>query len=109
MFQRLHGEFIFQQDNHFSHNSNLAKTYIRGKAILLSWPARSPDLSIIENAWTYVKQVVREKGPTTKEQLLTVVQEAWMEMPQEYVDNLFMSIPRRLQMVIDKQGENIPY
>ncbi|GFW50300.1 transposable element Tcb1 transposase [Trichonephila clavipes] len=56
VIQRLLGA-IFQQDIARSHTARVSQDYLRTVATLL-WPARSPDLSPIENIWDHLGQRV---------------------------------------------------
>jgi len=61
---RISGEmFTFQQDNAAVHSAKVVKSYFTANNIpLLEWPARSPDIRIIENLWADLARAVYAKG-----------------------------------------------
>ncbi|GFW06296.1 transposable element Tcb1 transposase [Trichonephila clavipes] len=73
---------------------------------MLSWPARSPDLSPIENMWSMVAQRLTQITPpaATLDQLWQRVEAAWSTVPQEHIQSLFESMPRRVAAVISNNG-----
>ena len=43
---------VFQQDNAAAHSAKFTKEYfMEAEITAMEWPARSPDLNCIENAW----------------------------------------------------------
>ncbi|GFX51697.1 integrase catalytic domain-containing protein [Trichonephila clavipes] len=73
---------------------------------LLPWLARSPDLSPIENMWFMVAQRLTQITPAvaTPDQFWQRVEAAWSAVPQERIQSLFESIPRRVAAVISNNG-----
>ncbi|GFW83392.1 transposable element Tcb1 transposase [Trichonephila clavipes] len=73
---------------------------------LLPWPARSPDLSPIENMWSMVAQRLTQITPpaATPDHLWQRVEAAWSSVPQEHIQSLFESMPRRVAVVISDNG-----
>ncbi len=47
---------VFQQDNAKPHTAAITTAWLRSRRVwVLNWPARSPDLSSIENIWHIIK------------------------------------------------------
>ncbi|GFT55874.1 transposable element Tcb1 transposase [Trichonephila clavipes] len=67
--------------------------YLQGLATieLLLFPARSPDLSLIENMWSMVAQRLTQITPpaATPDQFWQRVEAAWFAVPQEHIQFLF--------------------
>ncbi|GFW36502.1 transposable element Tcb1 transposase [Trichonephila clavipes] len=80
--------------------------FVNHQIELLPWPARSPDLSPIENMWSMVAQRLTQITPpaATLDQLWQRVGAAWSAIPQEYIQSLFESMPRRVAAVISNNG-----
>ena len=69
-------------------------------------PTKSPDLSIIENIWLYMKRELQKSAVdiTTKNDLLREIQSVWRNIELDYMRNLYQSIPDRLNDVIEMTG-----
>ncbi|GFY10252.1 transposable element Tcb1 transposase [Trichonephila clavipes] len=69
-------------------------------------PARSLDLSPIENMWSMVAQRLTQITPpaATPDQLWLRVEAAWSAVPQEHIQCLFESMPRCVAAVISNSG-----
>ncbi|GFX97462.1 transposable element Tcb1 transposase [Trichonephila clavipes] len=98
---------VFQQDNAQPHVARLVQRFfVNHQFELLPWLARSPDLSPIENMWSMVAQRLTQITPSaaTPDQLWQRVEAAWPAVPQKHIQNLFESMPRRLEAVISNNG-----
>lgn len=96
----------FQQDNARPHVANHTLGFLQNAGVkTLEWPANSPDLSPIENCWSYASRIVNALPPArTANELWERVQEAWNSIPRDYIRKLYRSIPNRLRTVIEKGG-----
>ncbi|GFX79165.1 transposable element Tcb1 transposase [Trichonephila clavipes] len=98
---------IFEQDNARPHVARIVQRFFVNHQIeLLPWPARSPDLSPIENMWSMVAQRFNQITPSAAipDQLWQRVEAAWSAVPQEHIQSLFESMPRRVAEVISNNG-----
>ncbi|KAH0811856.1 hypothetical protein GEV33_010935 [Tenebrio molitor] len=112
-FAQLAGDgFIFMHDNARPHTARIVTDYLHDVGIdTMNWPARSPDLNPIEHLWDVVGKQVRARCGelVSLQELRRVVQEEWDNTPQEEIQHLIESMPRRLEAVIRARGGNTKY
>lgn len=108
--------FVLQQDNDPCHGvaqSEIAKwNDRRGSGVvrlLENWPGNSPDLSPIENVWSWVDSEVAQMGCRTFEDFCRAVDRTFSKIPISMLENLFDSIPKRLQDCISCDGHRTGY
>lgn len=103
---------VFQQDNAAIHTSAAAKRWFLDNSIeVLEWPAQSPDMNIIEHLWADVNLRLRNRrpAPTTKAELKIAVEEEWYNTPLSTIQNLYESIPRRIEALRKSKGWHTRY
>ncbi|KFM60279.1 Transposable element Tcb1 transposase, partial [Stegodyphus mimosarum] len=98
---------IFQQDNARPHVERIVQGFFVNRQIeFLQWWALFQDLSPIENMWSMVAnrwtQITSQAA--TPDQLWQYGEAAWSAVPQEHIQSLFESTPRRVAAVISNNG-----
>lgn len=112
--QRFRNNYVLQQDNCPIHVSMEMKNYFQNNGITtLEWPARSPDLNIIENMWKAISDKVYDgkqyqNNNTLTYSLLNVVKE-FNDSKKDFIKGLFDSIPSRLVEVLKLKGAITKY
>ena len=105
-------DFILMDDNARLHRAHVTNQYLEDASIVRTdWPARSPDMNLIEHAWDMLQKVIsaRPVQPTMVPQLRTALQEEWARLPQQQLSRLISSMRRRCQTVIDARGHHTCY
>jgi transposase len=77
--------------------------------VLPEWPPNSPDLNPIENVWAYVQAEVNKAGCRDFQTFCEKVDEVFSNLTRKHLGNLFGSMKKRLQQVIDKNGGKTKY
>lgn len=98
---------LFQQDNARPHIARVSLRCLEDAQVqILPWPPRSPDLSPIEHVWDMIGRRLGElpQYPQTLAQLRHEVQVAWESLPQEDINNLVRSMPRRVAECVNARG-----
>ena len=102
----------FQHDNAPIHASRATKEWLKQKNIdIIEWPARSPDLNPIENAWSQLSRQVYKNGRQFRniEQLKNCIEIEWNNLDQTKIQGLIISMKDRLIEVISKNSSNTHY
>lgn len=106
-------KYFFQQDNCSIHKAKIVMDYLYDNVKLLSFPARSPDLNIIENIWKMIQDMVyRDRQFENKHQLKLAIVEAVRRIQdekQEEITNLYNSMQNRMNQVILFKGSQTQY
>lgn len=110
---RLHpdGNYVFQQDNAPCHTAKLVTKWVSNKSIPLitDWPPQSPDLNPIENLWDHVDRELSKLHCTSRAELWKSIKQIWEAIPLRLIKKLVLSIPNRLDSVIENKGGPTKY
>ena len=107
--------WTFQQDGAAVHTVHEVGDFFHAHNLqVLEWPPHSPDLNIIEHVWHYLKERVRQLPiVSNKEDLWSNVEKVldymWDEEMTRKINELYESLPNRMQAVIDAHGGNTRY
>ena len=98
---------VLAQDGAGCHTSAVVTEYLnrRGVRTLENWPARSPDLNMIETCFANLQRRVSKKHPSDRKSLVKHAKKAWKEMPQREVDALVKLFPERCKRVVANGGQ----
>ncbi|KAJ8868922.1 hypothetical protein PR048_030463 [Dryococelus australis] len=100
----------FQQENARPHGARNVQVFFNERRVpLLPWPARSPEMSPLKDM---VGRPLVHHGPpaTTVDAVWTRIQTVWREIPQEHIQVLFDSVPRRFgALIAERETIHLPH
>ncbi|GFW34776.1 transposable element Tcb2 transposase [Trichonephila clavipes] len=105
-------EFLFMDDNARPHRANIVDECLQSEDIArMDWPAFSQDLNPIEYVWDMLGRRItaRQPPPTCLPELRRALLDEWSNIPQDQIDNLILSMPRRCKACIASSGRHTPY
>ena len=98
-------KILYQQDGAGCHRG--AKKYLRSKGIrfIEDWPARSPDLSPIENLWEDMQtRVSTIHAPRSRTELIAAIKVEWEKITNATLEKYIESFPKRCRRVVELGG-----
>lgn len=100
--------WTWQQDNARPHTA-FTTQYILRRIMpnSIPWPAKSPDLSPIEQVWDYIKKRLRGQTFADADQLFEAIRKEWDEIPNEVLHSIYSSFQARLYVCSQNNGQNL--
>ncbi|GFX30621.1 HTH_Tnp_Tc3_2 domain-containing protein [Trichonephila clavipes] len=85
--------------------------HVQSDITRMDWPAYSPDLNPIEHVWDMLGRRIaaHQPLPTCLPELRRALLDEWCNIPQDQIDNLILSMPRRCKACIASSGRHTPY
>jgi len=104
-----HG-FIWQQDGSGVHRAKIVQDFIEeNMPQKVVWPSYSPDLSPIENVWSWLKAQVAKDSPRSLRGLKASIKKHWDSMTPEFLAPFINSMPKRMEILRQNKGGKIKY
>ena len=102
--------FIFQQDSSGVHRAEIITNFIDEKMpYKIKWPSYSPDISPLENVWSWLKKEVAKDCPKTLRDLKDSIKRHWRRVTSDFLAPYIDSMPQRMKMLIENKGGKITY
>ena len=99
----------FQQDGARCHTSKETMAFLNANGVdfINDWPARSPDLNMIEMLWEHLAAKASEFAPKTEAELVEAIKRAWLEMPGNVLPRFLGNFEPRLKTCIKHLGATV--
>ncbi|GFU63412.1 transposable element Tc3 transposase [Trichonephila clavipes] len=105
-------EFLFMDNNVRPHSANIADGCLLSEDLTrMDLPAYSPDLNPIEHVWDMLGLRIAARQPplTYLQELRRALLDEWCNIPQDQIDNLILSMPKRCKACFASSGRHTPY
>ena len=108
LYYHFGSNWVWQEDNAPPHLSKFTQEIIKKNVpSKLIWPARSPDLSPIEQIWDYMKSQISGYYFDSKEQLFFFLKRLWNSIPKSRIHNFYSSFIARCKICNEIGGESL--
>lgn len=105
------GASFFMQDGAPCHTAKSIKKWLSDCAIpyFKDWPGNSPDINPIENLWSIMKRKLQYHDTSSIPKLEAAIRKVWEDLEPATLQNLTLSVPKRLLSVIQRKGNITKY
>ena len=112
--KKTHRKLVLEEDQDSAHGtskSNIVKTWKEENGLDTYFNcSSSPDLSPIEDCWQPMKQYIRKFTHWDPEETHQLAMEGWHKrVTQDFINRRILSMPQRLQAVIDNHGKLLAF
>jgi transposase len=99
------GQYLFQQDNATAHTAT--RDCLSHFTNILQWPAKSPDLSPIEQVWALIKPRIAGRKFRNADDLFDALTAEWIAIPDSIIANLHSAFPARCAICAKHNGASL--
>lgn len=71
-----------------------------------NYPPMSPDINAIERVWGWMANYINHNYANNPNEYELLIQEAWDNIPQDVIDSYIFHVPKVLQEIREKKGDN---
>jgi transposase len=104
------GALTFQQDNAKPHSAdNVKEWFLNNHVNVMEWPSYSPDLNPIENLWGILQDRLYDDNHLleTADDVWKKAQSIWYKDLNVYIEDLYKSMPFRIEEVLERNGNRL--
>ena len=104
----MENDFLYQLDDTRYHVSQQVQTKLHELGVkLLEWPAKSPDLNVVEHLWSIIDNKLKLKSISTVKELIEALSTEWLSIKPGLCNKLVFSIPKKIHRCIANNGKSI--
>jgi hypothetical protein len=107
------GDWKLMQDHATCHDSKSTQDWLGAHVPDFfdkeSWPAKSPDINIIESLWSQMENNINREELKSADDFKNAILQEWESLDLSTLEKLVESMPRRRQAVMKAKGWHTKY